>query len=270
MTTSGVLGHGLPESKLPPFAQAALTALRQPFPMAAVRVRPGATEGDVPEARALIYAEWWTGYVPRLQRELGAHNWSITLEGWSSNKVFARLRAFGGLIDHTASGESDVGEAYEGASAEAQAKKRACAEALGLGLYFYFLPPIYGKVERPGGRLVFPCAEQDRIIRTLYAAIPDIWPAMWGDHPPPLQLEDLAPPGGTYVPVPEDVVLATDAQLGFLVMLAQGHPNRRHVQTLGELVGVPHLADVRDPASLRGARLSADTAATIISGLRTS
>jgi hypothetical protein len=249
--------------------QDALAALRQPFPVAAVRVRPATTEGDVPEARALVYAEWWTGYVPRLQRELGPHNWSITLEGWSSTKVIARLRAFGGLIDHTASGEGEAGDAYEGASAEAQAKKRVCAEALGLGLYFYFLPPVYGKVERPGGRLVFPRAEQDRIIRTLYAALPGIWPAMWGDHPPPLQLEDLAPPGGTYAPPPEGVVLATDAQLGFLVMLAQGHPDRQHVQTIGELAGVPHLVDVRDPLSLRGARLSAATVSMLVEGLRT-
>lgn len=263
-------GHGLPERELPPYVQSALAALRQPFPRATVRVRPASPDGDATEARALSYAEWWTGYVPRLQKELGPHNWSITLEGWSSNKVFARLRAFGGLIDHTASGEGELGDAYEGASAEAQAKKRVCAEALGLGLYFYFLPPVYGKVERAGGKLVFPRTEQDRIIRALYGAIPDVWPVMWGDRPPPLQLEDLTPPGATFAPAPSDVVLASDAQLGYLVMLAQGHPNKHHVQALGQLAGVPHLADVRDPASLRCVRLSADTAATMISGLRTS
>ena len=48
----------------------------------------------------LAYADWWTGYLPTLQRVLGPGAWNIELTPWGNQKVIARLTAFGGRIAH--------------------------------------------------------------------------------------------------------------------------------------------------------------------------
>ncbi|NTU79376.1 MAG: hypothetical protein HGA45_08230 [Chloroflexales bacterium] len=56
---------------------AALEALRQPFPLEVVQLKVGATyeQDGTSYGLALAYADWWTGYLPALQRVLGPRAW---------------------------------------------------------------------------------------------------------------------------------------------------------------------------------------------------
>jgi hypothetical protein len=109
----------------------------------------------------------WTGYLPRLNDEIGPNNWSIVLRPWGEHQIIARLRAFGGLIEKESSG-SAKGEANGAQEAEVQAKKRACAEGLMLGLYYYFLPNVWGKGERVGKDFAFADGEEQRCVYEMY------------------------------------------------------------------------------------------------------
>jgi hypothetical protein len=62
----------------------------------------------------------------------GPAGWSIQLIPWGPARVIARLTILG--VSKDASGEGDPGDPNCGTIAEAQAKKRACAE-FGLGRY---------------------------------------------------------------------------------------------------------------------------------------
>ena len=162
-----------PEIIIPGFAdlpdriQAVIERLSTPFPIEEVKVRPGAVKRDGTAALCLPYSDWWTGYLPRLNDEVGPNNWSIILRPWGEHQVIARLSAFGGLIRKESSGNAK-GEANGAQEAEVQAKKRACAEGLMLGLYYYFLPNIWGKGERTGKDFYFAEGEERRCVYEMY------------------------------------------------------------------------------------------------------
>lgn len=149
-----------------------LTDLARPFPLSTLQLRVGATREDrergLVSGLALPYAGWWDGYLPALTRYVGRGNFTVELLPWGQ-KVVAHLMAFGGEIEAWSSGEEDAADENAGTAAEAQAKKRACAEGLGLGHYLYFLPRLWGRVERQGRSFGFPREEEERIKHALYA-----------------------------------------------------------------------------------------------------
>ncbi len=98
---------------------------------------------------------------------LGPWNWSIRLEPWGA-KLIAHFTAFNGLIQHSSTGESDGSRENEGTSSEAQAKKRACAEAVGLGHFFYFLPKVWARGERQGKAFRFAPRECERAVEEMF------------------------------------------------------------------------------------------------------
>ena len=162
-----------PDALIPGFAglpqpiRAAIAELASPFPAHEVRVRPGSVRRDGTAALALAYADWWTGYLPRLNDRLGPHAWSITLQPWGVDQIVARLTAFDGQIvkESTGSAKGEINGAQE---AEVQAKKRVCAEGLSLGLFFYFLPKVWGRGERIGEDFVFAEGEEERCVYEMY------------------------------------------------------------------------------------------------------
>src|SRR5690242_53300 len=174
MTAAPMIMLPKPEIVIPGFAelpepiQAVIERLSTPFPIEEVKVRPGAVRRDGTAALCLAYSDWWTGYLPRLNDEIGPNNWSIVLRPWGDHQIIARLRAFGGLIEKESSG-SAKGEANGAQEAEVQAKKRACAEGLMLGLYYYFLPNVWGKGERVGKDFTFADGEEQRCVHEMYA-----------------------------------------------------------------------------------------------------
>jgi hypothetical protein len=123
-------------AELPHDIQLAIEELSKPFRIAEVKVRPGPVKRDGTAALCLAYSDWWTGYLPRLNDEIGPNNWSIDLEPWGTDQIIARMIAFDGLIRKASTG-SAKGEANGAAEAEVQAKKRVCAESVMLGLFFY-------------------------------------------------------------------------------------------------------------------------------------
>jgi hypothetical protein len=141
--------------------------LSKPFPVAEVKVRPGPVKRDETAALCLAYADWWTGYLPRLNDEIGPNNWSIDLEPWGTDQIIARMTAFDGLIRKASTG-SAKGEANGAAEAEVQAKKRVCAESVMLGLFFYFLPKVWAKGERVGKDFYFAEGEEQRAVYEMY------------------------------------------------------------------------------------------------------
>jgi hypothetical protein len=153
--------------ELPDVIQAAIEELSKPFPIEEVKVRPGPVKRDGTAALCLAYADWWTGYLPRLNDEIGPNNWSIDLQPWGEHQIIARLTAFGGLIQKASSG-SAKGETNGAQEAEAQAKKRVCAEGVLLGLCFYFLPPVWASGERIGKDFYFNAGEEQRAVYEMY------------------------------------------------------------------------------------------------------
>lgn len=158
------IGHSL---ALPKDIQAAIERLSAPFPIEEVKARPGAIRRDGAAALCLAYSDWWSGYLPRLNDAIGPHRWQITLRPWGEHQIIARLSAFGGLIISESSG-SAKGDANGAQEAEAQAKKRVCAEGLRLGRYFYALPKVWGKGERLGKDFVFAEGEEQRCVYEMY------------------------------------------------------------------------------------------------------
>jgi hypothetical protein len=153
--------------ELPKAVQAAIEELSKPFPIEEVKVRPGPIKRDGTAALCLPYADWWTGYLPRLNDEIGPNNWSIDLQPWGEHQIIARLTAFGGLIQKASSG-SAKGETNGAAEAEAQAKKRVCAEGVLLGQFFYFLPSVWASGERAGKDFYFNPGEEQRAVYEMY------------------------------------------------------------------------------------------------------
>jgi hypothetical protein len=138
--------------------------LTRPFPIDQVQVRPGAVSGDGTAAIALPYVDWRL-YAERLDQIVGPANWSIQLIPWGPTRVIARLTILGVMKD--ASGEGDANDENCGTIAEAQAKKRACAE-FGLGRYFYTLPKVWGKGSGSKRDFRFDTGEAQRCIHEMY------------------------------------------------------------------------------------------------------
>jgi hypothetical protein len=172
------------------------------LPHRVVQIKVGATyeKDGTSYGLGLAYADWWTGYLPTLQRVLGPGAWNIELTPWGNQKVIARLTAFGGRIVHWSSGESEADDPNCGTSAEAQAKKRVCAEALGLGLYFYHAPKLWGVITHKGKGATFAAGEEERLKLELYGRMGllheqahDRQPARAGTQPQPLSRNHVTP-----------------------------------------------------------------------------
>jgi hypothetical protein len=155
--------------------------LARPFPIEAVQVRPGAVASDGTAAIALPYVDWRL-YAERLDHLVGVADWSIQLIPWGPTRVIARLTILG--VTKDASGEGDPNDENCGTIAEAQAKKRACAE-FGLGRYFYTLPKVWGKGSGSKRDFRFAEGEAQRCIYEMYrraALLPA--PEPRADQPP--------------------------------------------------------------------------------------
>ncbi len=197
-------------TELPDAIQAAIEALSKPFPLHDVKLRPAAVRRDGTAALCLAYGEWWTGYLPRLNDVIGPNNWSIDLEPWGADQIIARMTAFGGLIRKASTG-SAKGETNGAAEAEAQAKKRVCAESVLLGLFFYFLPNVWGKGERVGKDFSFTEGEEQRCVYEMYARAGLLPPQYAGasiEQPRPPTRQPFAEPdrsaGGSSQPARSD------------------------------------------------------------------
>jgi hypothetical protein len=141
-----------------------LAELARPFPIEQVQLRPGAVSGDGTAAIALPYVDWRL-YAERLDQIVSPANWSIQLIPWGPTRVIARLTILG--VTKDASGEGDANDENCGTIAEAQAKKRACAE-FGLGRYFYTLPKVWGKGSGSKRDFRFESGEAQRCIHQMY------------------------------------------------------------------------------------------------------
>ncbi|MFO7169684.1 MAG: hypothetical protein DIU80_016795 [Chloroflexota bacterium] len=157
-------------SEVPPHATPrtladALPQLLTPFPIDQVELKPGSVSRDGTSALALAYCDWRL-YAERLDVVIGPGHWSVQLVPWGEHRLIARLTILG--VTKDASGEGDPSDPNCGTIAEAQAKKRACAE-FGLGRYLYRLPRLWGKGE--GDRTGFRFAEGEarRLVHEMYA-----------------------------------------------------------------------------------------------------
>ena len=180
----------------PDAIHAALDQLSQPFHLEVMSLKVGATaeQDGRTNGLALPYASWWTGYLPVLNRVIGPGGWSITLTPWGEHKVIATLSAFGGVITHQSSGEREDNDPNAGTSAEAQAKKRVCAEGLGLGLYLYHAPKLWGTVERRGKGALFSRPEEQRLKLELSRTMGLLTDQSASSTPMPTPLRAPAPP----------------------------------------------------------------------------
>ena len=156
-----------------------LEELTRPFPIDHVQVRPGAVSGDGTSAIALPYVDWRL-YAERLDHIVGPANWSIQLIPWGPTRVIARLTILG--VTKDASGEGDANDENCGTIAEAQAKKRACAE-FGLGRYFYTLPKVWGKGSGSKRDFRFERGEAQRCIQEMYRKAGLLWSLDSADEP---------------------------------------------------------------------------------------
>jgi len=269
--------------------QAALRELATPFPIAEVRTRPGAINCESGCALVLPYAEWWTSYLPRLDAIIGPGGWQITLQPWGADRVIAHLCAFGGLIQGTASGECAPGDPLGGTSAEAQAKKRVCAELLGLGRFFYRLPSIWGAGDGSGPHFRFHAGEAERCVAELYrraallpANLPST-PALERTAPMPAStpashhaqarvVEDNAErqtgiPPNTAAEAPAGPA-ATDAQIRKILHDVITHPASNAIlDALGQPFGIATLSACTVPADLRTAHMTRRQASALIGAL---
>lgn len=186
--------------QITPEMERILHNLAQPFPMEMLRARVGAVfnKDTEPTGMPLFYAEWWTAYLPRLEQEIGPegpHTWAIEPITWGT-KLITRMTAFGGILTGFCSGESDGNDPNLGTSAEAQAKKRVCAQVVKLGRYLYQSPRLYGRVEKRGNSFAFVEGEERRLIERYYRTAgyhPFSVGSLAIPEPPPLITPTLAP-----------------------------------------------------------------------------
>jgi hypothetical protein len=139
--------------------------LAAPFPIAQVEIKPGSVSRDGGSALALAYCDWRL-YAERLDTVVGPEHWSIELVPWGPTRVIARLTILG--VTKDSSGEGDADDSNCGTIAEAQAKKRACAE-FGLGRYFYHLPRLWGRGEGDRKSFRFADGEERRLVHEMYS-----------------------------------------------------------------------------------------------------
>jgi|GEM_PF-5798367 len=267
-----------------------IAALAAPFPMATIEIKPGAVRADGTSALALAYADWRV-YADRLDAIVGPANWSIQLTPWGDTRVIARLTIFG--ITKDASGEGEPQDDNCGTIAEAQAKKRACAE-VGLGRYLYGLPKVWG--EGQGDRKSFRFSEPRRIVEQMYyqaglmqqrkpaaAPTPTPAPAQNGHQP---QRNGVAPDPArlataraTLEQAEQHTSTATIAappasekQRGAISALiarcAEFGVNPNQVDRLGMAHGIPRLSGIRRAANVP-ASLTKPQASTLIGELDT-
>ena len=216
---------------LPPEIQDASEELSKPWPWEQLQIRPGAICRDGKSAMALVYHEWWTGYLPRLNDTLGPNNFRIRLLPWNDD-VIAHLRAFNGVIEGWSSGSAKQ-EKLGPMEAEVQAKKRVVAEKLMLGLYLYFLPPVWMHGEYDEQRRIFYPAdgEEQRSAYEMYARAGLI-------HRPRPSAAIPHPASATASPdVPSDRVTAARAALHATEQQLGMHP--AHMPDTRESVLVP-------------------------------
>ncbi len=118
---------------------AMMSALRAPFPPAAIELKPGATSKDKTKALALAYCDM-RAYQERLDDALGPLAWSVEYRPLGSGAVVCRL-ALAGVVREDV-GECATEDANRATIAVAQAFKRTCA-SFGLGRYLYSLPQVW-------------------------------------------------------------------------------------------------------------------------------
>lgn len=254
------------------FSPDLLAALTAPFPLDQVEVKPGAVRQDGTAAIALAYADWRT-YAERLDTVVGPGGWSIQLIPWGETRLIARLTIMG--ITKDASGEGEAHDDNCGTIAEAQAKKRACAE-FGLGRYLYQLPHCWG--EGQGDRKSFRFHEPRRIIERLYAEAGLLsaaaaaraseplttthQSATSGRMPDPTRIATAATPASGHAPATPNQRRAILTLLGRCASLDRPAQTIDH---LGNQVGLAHLSSITNiPDSL-----PKQQASMLISGLQT-
>ncbi len=141
-----------------------LAELTDPFAREEIQVRPTAVNQDGTSALAVPYADWRC-YLQRLDEAVGPENWTIELVPWGPTRIIARLTILG--VTKTATGEGDPNDENCGTTAEAQAKKRACAE-FGLGRFLYTLPKMWGKGSGSRNSFRFADGEEHRVVYEMY------------------------------------------------------------------------------------------------------
>ncbi len=141
-----------------------LAELTDPFAREEIQVRPTAVNQDGTSALAVPYADWRC-YLQRLDEAVGPENWTIELIPWGATRIIARLTILG--VTKTATGEGDPADENCGTTAEAQAKKRACAE-FGLGRFLYTLPKMWGKGSGSRSSFRFSDGEEQRVVYEMY------------------------------------------------------------------------------------------------------
>jgi hypothetical protein len=166
-----------------PLSPALLAQLAAPFPLEQIEVKPGSVRQDGTAALALAYADWRV-YAERLDSVIGPANWQIQLVPWGQTRVIARLTICG--ITKDATGEGDPDGPNCGTIAEAQAKKRACAE-FGLGRYLYLLPKVWGSGQ--GDRKNFRFDDPGELAFKMYAARGLLSPSISNDRQVPPEAE---------------------------------------------------------------------------------
>ena len=116
------------------------TELGEPFPIALVEVKPGATTKDKTKALALAYCDA-RAYQDRLDVVIGPDNWQVCYKPLPfGTAVLCRLSLLGIVREDV--GECDPTDPNAYTSAVAQAFKRACS-AFGLGRDLYTLPQTW-------------------------------------------------------------------------------------------------------------------------------
>ncbi len=141
-----------------------LPTLTDPFARDEIQLRPIAVNQEGTAALALPYADWRC-YLQRLDEAVGPEHWTIDLIPWGPTRIIARLTILG--VTKTATGEGDPDDDNCGTTAEAQAKKRACAE-FGLGRFLYTLPKLWGKGSGSRSSFRFADGEEQRVVYEMY------------------------------------------------------------------------------------------------------
>ena len=283
--SAGQIGHF---SELSKDVQAAIEALSAPWPHEQIQIRPGATNREGTAAQALPFHDWWTGYLPRLNDELGPNNFRIRLEPWNDD-VIAHLSAFGGLIEGWSSGSAKQ-DKLGPMEAEAQAKKRVCAEKLMLGLYLYYLPTVWmhGEYDRER-RLFFPrSGEEQRCAYEMYAragliarptpsiTLPPAPLAPTARHAAAVTALRAAEQHAGVAPASAGASAQTatpvsDAQLGLIAgLLNDLHTtaDATAIDTLGQRFGLAQLSTLRSKERLRAQALTRLNASKLIDALK--
>ena len=278
--------------ELPGSIQSAIEALSRPWPYDQIQIRPGPINREGTAAQALPYHDWWCGYLPRLNDIVGPNNFRIRLLPWGDD-VIAHLRAFGGIIEGWSSGSAKQ-DKLGPMEAEAQAKKRVCAEKLMLGLYLYYLPVVWMRGEYDRERKLFypNDGEEQRCAYELYARaglLPRTSPGATfsqAQRPPQPTAEAQstavaalraaeqrtgvapAPLGATAHGAPH----ASEAQLGLIVGLLHGLTStaQTDLDAVGQRFGIAELSALRTKDRLRAqaATLTRLNASKLIDALK--